>query len=560
MIFKCKICGGSLEIKQGEKITVCEYCGSQQTLPKFNNELNISLYDRASHFLRNNEYDKAMSVYEQILNNDNTDAEAYWSLVLCSYGVEYVEDSVSHKRIPTLNRTQNTSIYNDGNYKAALKYADASQRVIYEAEANAINEIQKKIISISQNEKPYDIFICYKETDENGRRTRDSVLATELYHELTKEGFKVFFSRITLEDKIGTAYEPYIFAALNSAKVMVVVGTKPEHFNAVWVKNEWSRFLSLIKNGEDKILIPAYRDMDPYDLPEEFSHLQAQDMSKLGFMQDLVRGVKKILGNSLVNDDFKYYKNDLKEEKNNAKIKKAIILETIVILVILIVGISVLSLKNKDHNNKNTATDSETLVTPQKESHSEDEPSTSETEETKQKYNVDKSVELTNITKESDIYAVSDVITYTNVEYPTENVVHSPHFYTYIDNEFRIKIDYPAHFEHFEYLDSETSKVYATEDGSAKLKISIGNNRGNITSRELCDEIIATYSGEITYNPVKENWFAISIRGNDGSQHYSYYKLDEGEIRGFEFHFMNIENLDTYSKYIDHIYESFKRI
>ncbi len=42
------------------------------------------------------------------------------------------------------------------------------------------------------------------------------------------------------------------------------------------------------------MLIPAYKDMDPYDLPEEFSHLQAQDMSKLGFMRDLVRGIKKI--------------------------------------------------------------------------------------------------------------------------------------------------------------------------------------------------------------------------------------------------------------------------
>ena len=42
------------------------------------------------------------------------------------------------------------------------------------------------------------------------------------------------------------------------------------------------------------MLIPAYRDMDPYDLPDEFSHLQAQDMSKLGFMQDLIRGIKKI--------------------------------------------------------------------------------------------------------------------------------------------------------------------------------------------------------------------------------------------------------------------------
>ena len=98
-----------------------------------------------------------------------------------------------------------------------------------------------------------------------------------------------------MEDKLGTAYEPYIFAALNSAKVMIVIGTKAEYFNAVWVKNEWKRYLALIKQGKKKMLIPAYRDMDPYDLPEEFSHLQAQDMSKLGFMQDLIRGIKKIL-------------------------------------------------------------------------------------------------------------------------------------------------------------------------------------------------------------------------------------------------------------------------
>lgn len=122
------------------------------------------------------------------------------------------------------------------------------------------------------------------------------MLANDLYHQLTQEGFKVFFARITLEDKLGTAYEPYIFAALNSAKVMVVLGTKPEYFNAVWVKNEWSRYLALVKtSGGRKLLIPAYKDMDPYDLPEEFSHLQAQDMGKLGFMQDLIRGIKKIV-------------------------------------------------------------------------------------------------------------------------------------------------------------------------------------------------------------------------------------------------------------------------
>ena len=293
-IFKCKMCGGSLQIDAGATVIECRYCGTQQTLPKFDDDRRTNMYDRANHFRRNNEFDKAMAIYDSILNEDNTDAEAYWSIVLCRYGIEYVEDPATRRRVPTVNRAQFTSVFDDDNYKSALQYADSRQREIYEEEARAINEIQKVILAISQREEPFDVFICYKETDNNGRRTRDSVLAQELYYQLKQEGFKVFFSRITLEDKLGSAYEPYIFAALNSAKVMVVLGTKPEFFNAVWVKNEWSRYLSLIKNGAKKMLIPAYRDMDPYDLPEEFSHLQAQDMSKLGFMQDLVRGIRKI--------------------------------------------------------------------------------------------------------------------------------------------------------------------------------------------------------------------------------------------------------------------------
>lgn len=293
--FKCKMCGGTLEFNPGDTVAVCDSCGTKQTLPRLDGDEKANLYDRANHFRRNNEYDKAMSIYEQILAEDNTDAEAYWSLVLCRYGIEYVEDPATGKRIPTVNRAQFTSVFDDDNYKSALRCADAAQKEIYQAEAKAINEIQKGILAISQKEEPFDVFICYKETDSRGARTPDSVLANDLYHQLTQEGFKVFFSRITLEDKLGSAYEPYIFAALNSAKVMVVLGTRPEYFNAVWVKNEWSRYLALIKNGAKKMLIPAYKDMDPYDLPEEFSHLQAQDMGKLGFMQDLIRGIRKIV-------------------------------------------------------------------------------------------------------------------------------------------------------------------------------------------------------------------------------------------------------------------------
>ena len=294
MVFKCKMCDASLNIREGDKITTCEYCGTTQTVPQINNERVANLYNRADHYRKNNEFDKALALYEEILNECPTDAEAYWSIILCQYGIEYVEEGGKH--IPTVNRMQLTSIFDDQNYKAALKYAQPEQSTVYQAEANAINEIQKGILAISNTEEPYDIFICYKETDERGRRTMDSVLATDIYDKLTDAGYKVFFARVTLDDKFGVAYEPYIFAALQSSKIMIAIGTKPEYFNAVWVRNEWSRYLGMIKKGAKKTLIPAYKDMDPYAMPEEFAHLQAINMGELGFHQDLLHGIRKILG------------------------------------------------------------------------------------------------------------------------------------------------------------------------------------------------------------------------------------------------------------------------
>ncbi|MDR1643721.1 MAG: toll/interleukin-1 receptor domain-containing protein [Clostridiales bacterium] len=231
-----------------------------------------------------------------MLNEDNSDAEAHWGVAISRFGVEYVEDPGTHERVPTLHRVQFESILADADYQAALEHAtDMYTRSLYEKEATAISEIQKGILDVSRGEKPFDVFICYKETSESGTRTKDSALAQDIYYKLAEAGYRVFFSRITLEDKLGTAYEPYIFSALNSAKVMLVVGTKAEHFNAVWVKNEWSRYLAIMKKDKRRVLIPCYQGMDAYDLPEQLSFLQSQDMSKIGFIQDLLRGVQKVL-------------------------------------------------------------------------------------------------------------------------------------------------------------------------------------------------------------------------------------------------------------------------
>ena len=294
-VFKCKMCGGDLEILENATVCECEYCGTTQTVPVVDDEKKLSLFTRANKLRFNNEFDKAAGVYESIVADFPEEAEGYWGLVLCKYGIEYVDDPATGKKIPTCHRSSFDSVMDDSDFELVLENADAVSRKVYRDEAKAIEELRKSIVEVSSTEEPYDIFICYKETDENGDRTIDSEIAQDVYTALTEKGYRVFFSRITLEDKLGQEYEPYIFAALNSAKVMLAFGTDYEYYNAVWVKNEWSRFLKLIQKGEKKTLIPCYKNIDAYDMPKEFAKLQAQDMGKVGAIQDLVRGVEKLL-------------------------------------------------------------------------------------------------------------------------------------------------------------------------------------------------------------------------------------------------------------------------
>ncbi len=289
------MCGGEQNLPDGVFSGTCPYCNSLTTFPRVSEEYIRTLYNRAEQLRRNNDYDRAIEAYSQLIAAAPEEPEAYWGSVLCRFGIEYVEDPVTHERIPTCHRVQFDHLLSDADYLNAIKYAGSVEKEIYRKEAERIANVQKDILAISNREEKFDIFICYKENDARGKRTIDSVIAQDVYNDLTKAGYKVFFARITLESKLGAQYEPYIFAALNSAKIMLVIGSCQEHFNAVWVKNEWSRFIALMKKDRSKLLIPCCKNMDFYDMPKELSIFQAQDMNKIGFMQDILHGIQKVI-------------------------------------------------------------------------------------------------------------------------------------------------------------------------------------------------------------------------------------------------------------------------
>lgn len=323
-ILKCKICGGDISVNADMTVGTCQYCGTTMTLPRIDTDKKARLFNRANEYRLNNEFDKAYDAYKTITEEDEQESEAYWGMILSEYGIEYVEDPSSHKRIPTCHRTHVQNIQDSSNYKLALEHADGERRMMYRDEAEALDKLQRNILAISSKEDDYDVFICYKETDDEGNRTKDSVLAQEIYRELEKEGIKTFFARISLETHIGENYEPYIYGALSSAKVMLTVAMNGDNLDSVWVKNEWKRFLSFMEDDSTKSLIPVFKDITPYDLPSELSKLQAQDMGKVGAIQDLVSGIRKLLGKSKASNDNQVLNELVADKKKREQRKRAI--------------------------------------------------------------------------------------------------------------------------------------------------------------------------------------------------------------------------------------------
>ena len=181
-ILKCKMCGGDMEISADKTFGTCEYCGCTMTLPKIDDDARAAAFNRGNHFRRTGEFDKALQVYEKIVEEDPNDAEAHWCCALCRFGIEWVEDPTTMEYMPTCHRVSFDPFTEDVDCKAAVDLSEGITKRQYQKDAARIAEVQKGILAASQNEKPFDVFICYKESDNNGHRTVDSTLAQDIYY------------------------------------------------------------------------------------------------------------------------------------------------------------------------------------------------------------------------------------------------------------------------------------------------------------------------------------------------------------------------------------------
>ena len=297
----CESCGGTTE--RDGNFYICQYCGTKWAIIT-EDAMQVKLQN-AWEALRCNEFDKASELFEGIIIDNNNakresdSFEAYWGKALADNGIVFVNDYREDKKVPTCNNITENSFVENSDVKKAIALAPKDVSENYSFLAEKIEKIRVEWLEKARKEEPYDVFICFKDSDKehNIERTNDSYAAQELYTELVKEGYKVFFSRVSLRDKISEQYEPYIYNALKTAKVMIVYGEKPEYFNAVWLKNEWNRFRMRIEKGEKhkNSLVVVYKNMDANDLPAALKSRQCLNAGDMMFYPTLSSHVKKVI-------------------------------------------------------------------------------------------------------------------------------------------------------------------------------------------------------------------------------------------------------------------------
>ena len=188
----CNNCGGEYEYRGGRFI--CRSCGAYKPEEISNEE--VTLLYTAYQNLRLAEFDAAEKEFDDIIEKYPKNPNGYWGRLMARYGIKYERD-FDGRMIPTCYATSIESVIASSDYKRAMEYADKDTREYYRRQAEYIERVRKEWVEKASREKPYDIFISYKDSDlANGiDRTEDSIEMQELYIHLTNKGYRVFFSR-----------------------------------------------------------------------------------------------------------------------------------------------------------------------------------------------------------------------------------------------------------------------------------------------------------------------------------------------------------------------------
>ena len=262
--------------------------------------LYLSRLDSAEKHLRLSppRFEDAEKEFRDFIKHYPKHSDGYWGLVRARYEIKF-ESDINGKDVPSCYKSTYEDFRRDADYKKALEFAENDEiKNKYADMAELIAAECKEWAQQAKKQGTYDIFISFKATEGDEKNpTQDMQELKDLYAYLLQLGYKVFFSPMSMKDKGGKYYDPYILNALRSAKVMLVYGSKAEYFSSTWVQNEWTRYLKMMADGEKEkgSCLVAYKGFNANELPRDLRRLQAIDASERGFDHFLVEQINGIL-------------------------------------------------------------------------------------------------------------------------------------------------------------------------------------------------------------------------------------------------------------------------
>ena len=171
-----------------------------------------------------------------------------------------------------------------------------------------------------------EVYICCKESNVQGGRTKDSIIAEELYKKLSNHKINIFCERQSAPTLFGDDLQAANYQAIYHAKIVLLVGTTSENFD--FLLSKYNKYFG------EKTVVPVYADVRPENLPHSLSRVQALNFNSIGAETDLLHRISILLG--------KEKEVDLKEIQRHSRKKKTItacILSSFAIIAIITISL-----------------------------------------------------------------------------------------------------------------------------------------------------------------------------------------------------------------------------
>ncbi len=189
----CGICGGSINADESNSFGTCIGCGHSSAYPK----ADIKKINRITYLRNSFRFNEAAKMASELVESHPDDSEAYWTLLLCEYGIQYVREGSSRYPVCRKDVSELVSLRESNSFKKALSYATEEAVKNYEELAASLEDSINISLNIMKQDKEYDVFVLSPENS-----TVDSDFdGDKIYLRFTANlGFSVFFGPEVLKD------------------------------------------------------------------------------------------------------------------------------------------------------------------------------------------------------------------------------------------------------------------------------------------------------------------------------------------------------------------------